>query len=130
MTDGAAKVLEPLVRIPPTTTPKPPPAKKEKGKSKEKDDVKEDAKSAEKLSKSPEAAVQKTAEKPLSSVSSGLIGDSLRSRLAEAYARLIARDPTRFWTSGQWMTERRGGSDVGVQFSVNTTYVDVELNLI
>jgi len=30
-----------------------------------------------------------------------------------AYQRLITRDPTRFWTSGQWMTERSGGSDVG-----------------
>jgi len=27
--------------------------------------------------------------------------------------RLCARDPARFWTSGQWMTERSGGSDVG-----------------
>lgn len=26
--------------------------------------------------------------------------------------RLITRDPGRFWTSGQWMTERTGGSDV------------------
>jgi len=26
--------------------------------------------------------------------------------------RLLARDPARFWTSGQWMTERSGGSDV------------------
>jgi alkylation response protein AidB-like acyl-CoA dehydrogenase len=26
--------------------------------------------------------------------------------------RLISRDPERFWTSGQWMTERTGGSDV------------------
>lgn len=30
-----------------------------------------------------------------------------------AYARLISRDPEQFWTSGQWMTERTGGSDVG-----------------
>jgi alkylation response protein AidB-like acyl-CoA dehydrogenase len=30
-----------------------------------------------------------------------------------AYRRLISRDPRRFWTSGQWMTERTGGSDVG-----------------
>lgn len=29
-----------------------------------------------------------------------------------AYPRLISRDPAQFWTSGQWMTERRGGSDV------------------
>jgi hypothetical protein len=30
--------------------------------------------------------------------------------LAEAYSRLTSRDPERFWTSGQWMTEKRGGS--------------------
>jgi putative acyl-CoA dehydrogenase len=28
-------------------------------------------------------------------------------------ARLTSRDPGEFWTSGQWMTERTGGSDVG-----------------
>jgi alkylation response protein AidB-like acyl-CoA dehydrogenase len=26
--------------------------------------------------------------------------------------RLLSRDPGRFWTSGQWMTERTGGSDI------------------
>ncbi|PGH08693.1 hypothetical protein AJ80_07814 [Polytolypa hystricis UAMH7299] len=31
---------------------------------------------------------------------------------AEARRRLISRDPTIAWTSGQWMTERKGGSDV------------------
>ncbi|XP_076006967.1 acyl-CoA dehydrogenase family member 11 [Genypterus blacodes] len=30
----------------------------------------------------------------------------------EAYGRLTSRQPEHFWTSGQWMTERRGGSDV------------------
>ncbi|KAI3372879.1 hypothetical protein L3Q82_023332, partial [Scortum barcoo] len=30
----------------------------------------------------------------------------------EAYSRLTSRQPKRFWTSGQWMTERQGGSDV------------------
>jgi alkylation response protein AidB-like acyl-CoA dehydrogenase len=30
-----------------------------------------------------------------------------------AYPRLISRDPLAMWTSGQWMTERTGGSDVG-----------------
>lgn len=29
-----------------------------------------------------------------------------------AYSRLISRDPKTRWTSGQWMTERPGGSDV------------------
>ena len=31
----------------------------------------------------------------------------------EAFERLTSRDPAKFWTSGQWMTEKRGGSDVG-----------------
>ena len=40
-----------------------------------------------------------------------LFGDeALRAR---AMPHLLARDPARFWTSGQWMTERIGGSDVG-----------------
>ena len=30
-----------------------------------------------------------------------------------AYSHLTSRDPSQFWTSGQWMTERQGGSDVG-----------------
>jgi putative acyl-CoA dehydrogenase len=29
-----------------------------------------------------------------------------------ALSHLTSRDPSRFWTSGQWMTERTGGSDV------------------
>jgi len=32
--------------------------------------------------------------------------------------RLLARDPARVWTSGQWMTERTGGSDVGISETV------------
>uniref|UniRef100_A0AAY5KPY2 Acyl-CoA dehydrogenase family, member 11 n=1 Tax=Esox lucius TaxID=8010 RepID=A0AAY5KPY2_ESOLU len=31
----------------------------------------------------------------------------------EAFSRLTSRNPEDFWTSGQWMTERKGGSDVG-----------------
>jgi len=34
------------------------------------------------------------------------------SVLQDAYRHLISRDPKAFWTSGQWMTERKGGSDV------------------
>ncbi|XP_029960378.1 acyl-CoA dehydrogenase family member 11 [Salarias fasciatus] len=30
----------------------------------------------------------------------------------EAFSRLTSRQPESFWTSGQWMTERQGGSDV------------------
>src|SRR5689334_14244638 len=29
-------------------------------------------------------------------------------------AHLLSRDPNEFWTSGQWMTERTGGSDVSM----------------
>ncbi|KAM6246688.1 acyl-CoA dehydrogenase family member 11-like [Porphyrio hochstetteri] len=32
--------------------------------------------------------------------------------LKNAFDHLTSRDPRKFWTSGQWMTERRGGSDV------------------
>ncbi|MBL9024921.1 MAG: acyl-CoA dehydrogenase family protein [Myxococcales bacterium] len=35
-----------------------------------------------------------------------------------ALARLTSRDPDVAWTSGQWMTERTGGSDVGLSETV------------
>jgi alkylation response protein AidB-like acyl-CoA dehydrogenase len=35
-----------------------------------------------------------------------------------AVRRLTSRDPARAWTSGQWMTERTGGSDVGISETV------------
>jgi acyl-CoA dehydrogenase len=37
-----------------------------------------------------------------------------RPRIERAVARLLSRDPAEAWTSGQWMTERTGGSDVGL----------------
>lgn len=33
-------------------------------------------------------------------------------RLGETFRRLVSRNAETFWTSGQWMTERTGGSDV------------------
>jgi len=33
-------------------------------------------------------------------------------QLNPAFRRLTSRDPAQFWTAGQWMTERGGGSDV------------------
>lgn len=39
--------------------------------------------------------------------------DQQHPDLKEAYERLTSRDPSRAWTSGQWMTEKGGGSDVG-----------------
>ncbi len=35
-----------------------------------------------------------------------------------ALPRLLSRDPSTAWTSGQWMTERTGGSDVGLSETV------------
>jgi len=35
-----------------------------------------------------------------------------------ALPHLISRDPKHMWTSGQWMTERTGGSDVGISETV------------
>ncbi|RVX69698.1 hypothetical protein B0A52_06342 [Exophiala mesophila] len=32
--------------------------------------------------------------------------------LSDSYSRLVSLDPETSWTSGQWMTERTGGSDV------------------
>lgn len=37
--------------------------------------------------------------------------DTLAKR---ALPHLLSRDPKEMWTSGQWMTERTGGSDVGI----------------
>ena len=37
---------------------------------------------------------------------------------ARVVPRLVSRDPEEFWTSGQWMTEAAGGSDVGLAETV------------
>lgn len=37
-----------------------------------------------------------------------------------AVPHLLSRDPEHFWTSGQWMTERTGGSDVGLSETIAT----------
>lgn len=36
-----------------------------------------------------------------------------KKKLEDVLAHLMSRDPKKFWTTGQWMTERTGGSDVG-----------------
>ena len=41
-----------------------------------------------------------------------------RELIARAVPRLTSRDPARAWTSGQWMTERTGGSDVATTETV------------
>jgi alkylation response protein AidB-like acyl-CoA dehydrogenase len=47
-----------------------------------------------------------------------LLGGSLGATRERALAHLTARDPARAWTSGQWMTERTGGSDVGLSEAI------------
>jgi alkylation response protein AidB-like acyl-CoA dehydrogenase len=47
-----------------------------------------------------------------------LLGSGERSIAERAVPRLTSRDPAKMWTSGQWMTERTGGSDVGISESV------------
>ena len=41
-----------------------------------------------------------------------LYNDQAKVFLQDAFLRLTSRNPEIAWTSGQWMTERRGGSDV------------------
>ncbi len=40
------------------------------------------------------------------------LNEKTKKILQRAYDNLITRDPKKFWTSGQWMTEKLGGSDV------------------
>lgn len=42
------------------------------------------------------------------------LGEKERKKLEHAFAHLTTRDPQHFWTSGQWMTEKTGGSDVAI----------------
>ena len=42
-----------------------------------------------------------------------LLASGNRRLIEYALPPLTSRDPARFWTSGQWMTELTGGSDVG-----------------
>ncbi len=46
-----------------------------------------------------------------------------------AVPHLTSRDPSRFWTSGQWMTESTGGSDVGLSQAVATLNREEEWQL-
>ena len=47
-----------------------------------------------------------------------LVVSGNRELRERACPRLTSRDPSRAWTSGQWMTERTGGSDVGLSETV------------
>jgi alkylation response protein AidB-like acyl-CoA dehydrogenase len=47
-----------------------------------------------------------------------LLASGNKALIDRAVPRLTSRDPNVFWTSGQWMTEATGGSDVGLSLTV------------
>jgi len=47
-----------------------------------------------------------------------LVASGNKALIARAVPHLTSRDPAQFWTSGQWMTESTGGSDVGLSETV------------
>ena len=49
-----------------------------------------------------------------------LIASGNQALIDRAVPHLTSRDPAQFWTSGQWMTESTGGSDVGLSETVAT----------
>ncbi|OAA60756.1 acyl-CoA dehydrogenase [Cordyceps fumosorosea ARSEF 2679] len=51
---------------------------------------------------------------------SARLAPDARRAFEDAYRRLTSRDPRVAWTSGQWMTERTGGSDVSLTETVAT----------
>src|SRR5215470_13946727 len=47
-----------------------------------------------------------------------LLNSGNRTLINRAVPHLTSRDPNEFWTSGQWMTELTGGSDVGLSETI------------
>ncbi|OBT91975.1 hypothetical protein VE01_09961 [Pseudogymnoascus verrucosus] len=60
----------------------------------------------------PSAMTDGAASLLLRHLKSNSLPASVRPILDSAFKCLISRDPAKAWTSGQWMTERKGGSDV------------------
>ncbi len=57
-------------------------------------------------------------------------GSALKTEKAifrSAYEKLVSRDPDMAWTTGQWMTERQGGSDVSMTETLATYSPDSTL---
>ena len=47
-----------------------------------------------------------------------LLNSSNKSLIERVVPHFVTRDPSQFWTSGQWMTEATGGSDVGLSETI------------
>lgn len=53
-----------------------------------------------------------------------LLASGSPAQIERALPQLISRDPAQAWTSGQWMTEATGGSDVGGSLTQATPQAD------
>ena len=53
-----------------------------------------------------------------------LLGSGNQALIERAVPHLTSRDPKAFWTSGQWMTELTGGSDVGASETIAKPHPD------
>ena len=53
-----------------------------------------------------------------------LLGSGNQALIERAVPHLTTRDPKEFWTSGQWMTELTGGSDVGTSETIAKPHPD------
>ncbi|MCA9606383.1 MAG: acyl-CoA dehydrogenase family protein [Myxococcales bacterium] len=58
-----------------------------------------------------------------------LIASKNQALIDRAVPRLTSRDPKTFWTSGQWMTESTGGSDVGLSETIAKQDADGDWHL-
>jgi alkylation response protein AidB-like acyl-CoA dehydrogenase len=58
-----------------------------------------------------------------------LIASKNQALIDRAVPHLVSRDPDQAWTSGQWMTERTGGSDVAISETVARAGADGEWRL-
>jgi alkylation response protein AidB-like acyl-CoA dehydrogenase len=58
-----------------------------------------------------------------------LLASGNQNLIERAVPHLIAREPSAFWTAGQWMTELTGGSDVGLSETIAKQESDSEFRL-
>ena len=58
-----------------------------------------------------------------------LLASGNQELIERAVPHLIAREPSEFWTAGQWMTELTGGSDVGLSETIAKRERDSEFRL-
>ncbi|HEX5887730.1 MAG TPA: acyl-CoA dehydrogenase family protein [Pyrinomonadaceae bacterium] len=58
-----------------------------------------------------------------------LLASGNQKLIDRAVPHLIAREPSAFWTAGQWMTELTGGSDVGLSETIAKQESDSDFRL-